>query len=299
MNKSMLEYLIVWGNEVIGAYELLSAEKRYMKLSNNVRILSRRKTNSEIVSFFSSRAIIYRQIKIFSGFFIAFLILMTYIISGSIFFTFSISVLLVVAYKMISTLVKDERRHSSMWDNEFRFLQFLKLNKSTVFNAANFEDIIEVDSEEEEVFEERLSFEEECKLFLKQENKFNTMEMNFVIKLFSITVKDDIPSGLKKVRMKPEDCIRFIKARIIENSDEDLQISLLKGDKNHVKALIYQFFDLSYQLYGSKKKGQAKRYSNIYLKSFDLFDKEDFSNFSGNMAMDYSKAIKKYMAIED
>lgn len=80
---------------------------------------------------------------------------------------------------------------------------------------------------------------------------------------------------------------------------EILLIKLTKGDKNHVKALIHCFFNYSHELYGEKKHGQAKKYADLYLKSFDVFNSVDYTNFSDNLALDYSKDIKDYGIINE
>src|SRR5690606_42024101 len=129
---------------------------------------------------------------------------------------------------------------------------------------------------------------------------FKKMDMLVVIINFLITAIDySIPENLQKVTMQTEYFIRIIKARLIDNSNQILLIKLTKAHKNHVKALIHCFFNYSHELYGEKKHGQAKKYADLYLKSFDVFDRVDYTNFSDNLALDYSKDIKDYLRIKD
>lgn len=299
MNKIRLQYILTLVNEGIGAYELVPRHKRYVKLSQSLKLMSIYMSDRQILSFYKKRRVIYKQIKAFTGFFLLFLVLMSYILSGSWFLAFSVSLILLVIYGVIAICVQAERKFSYLWDDSELFSYFIKLNHSAVFEPENFDVIVKAD-DESEMGEEKLSFEDECHLLSKQKNKFNKMDMQVVINYFKITVIDNsIPENLQKVTMQPEDFIRFIKARFIDNSNEILLIKLTKGDKNHVKALIHCFFNYSHELYGEKKHGQAKKYADLYLKSFDVFDRVDYTNFSDNLALDYSKDIKDYLRMKD
>lgn len=298
MKISKLRYILTLANESIGAYELVPRSKRYLKLSQSLKVMSNYMTDSQILSFYTNRSVIYKQIKVFTGFFISFLVLMGYILTGSWFFALSIALTLLVMYGFIAIFVKAERKYSDLWDDRELFSNFIKLNQSAVFEPENFDVIVNADNESEMV-EEGLSFEDECNLLSKQENKFNKMDMRAVVNFFKITVIDSgCPNELQKVAMQPEDLIRFIKTRFIDNSDDKLHIKLINGDKSHVKALFHRFYTYSNQYYGEKKKSQAKRYSDLYLNSFDLFDKVDYSNFSDALALDYSRDIKEFLRID-
>lgn len=298
MKISRLRYIFTLVNEGIGAYELVPRHKRYLKLSQSLKVMSNYMSDSQIISFYRDRSVIYRQIKVFTGFFIAFLVFMGYILSESWFFTLSITLILLVFYGVIAIFVKAERNYCDLWNDRELFSNFIKLNQSTVFDPESFDVIVKVDGESAMV-DEKLSFEDECHLLSRQKNKFNRMDMQAVINFFKITVIDSgCPKELQKVTMQPEDLIRFIKTRFIDNSNESLQITLISGDKSHVKALFHCFYTFSCEFYGEKKKSQAKRYSDLYLKSFDLFDKVDYSNFSDALALDYSRDIKKFLRID-
>lgn len=299
MIKIRLQYILTLVNESIGAYELLPRPKRYIKLSHSLKCMSIYMSDRQILSFYKKRRVIYRQIKVFTGFFLLFLVLMSYILSGSWFLAFSISLIFLALYGVIVVCVQAERKFSYLWDDNELFSYFIKLNDSAVFEPENFDVILRPDHESLMV-EEKLSFEDECHLLSKQKNKFNNMDIQVVINYFKIAVIDNkIPENLQKVTMQPEDLIRFIKTRFIDNSNEMLLIKLTRGDKNHVKALIHCFFNYSHEFYGEKKHGQAKKYADLYLKSFDIFDRVDYTNFSDNLALDYSKDIKEYLKIKD
>lgn len=298
MRNSRVHFILTFIHESIGGYELLSSEKRYFRLSQTLKILSLYLTDLEILSFYEGRSDIYKQIKAFAGFFITFLILMVYLLTGSWFLTISTSLILLIPYGFIVAVLKAERKFSYLWDDRELFSSFIKLSQSTVFEPENFDVIVKADNESKMV-EKRLSFEDECNLLSKQENKFNKMDMQAVVSFFKITVIDSgCPKELQKVTMQSDDLIRFIKTRFIDNSDDKLHIKLINGDKSHVKALFHRFYTYSNQYYGEKKKSQAKRYSDLYLNSFDLFDKVDYSNFSDALALDYSRDIKEFLRID-
>lgn len=298
MKISILRYILTLANESIGAYELVPRNKRYLKLSQSLKVMSNYMTDRQILSFYTDRSVIYKQIKVFTGFFISFLIFMSYILTGYWLFALSIALILLVMYGFIAVFVKAERKYSDLWDDRELFSNFIKLNQSAVFDPESFDVIVKADDESAMV-EEKLSFEDECHLLSKQENKFNKMDMQAVVNFFKITVTDDrFPKELQKVTIQPEDFIRFIKTRFIDNSNEALQITLISGDKSHVKALFHCFYTFSCEFYGEKKKSQAKRYSDLYLNSFDLFDKVDYSNFSDALALDYSNSIKDFFKIK-
>lgn len=295
MNKIRVKYIMTIISEAIGAYELLSAEKRYLKLSQSLKILSVYKDDAQIITFYKARSTLYRQIKLFTGFFVTFLILVLYIISESLFLTIFFALVLLTLYGFIAVLVVAEKKYSCLWDDRETFMNFIKLNKSKVFEPQHFDEIINLQAEMYQV-EQKLSFEDECNLLSRQKNAFNEMDMQAVVSFFRITVIDsNVPENLQKVTMLPEDFVSFIKARFVDNSDTVLQIKLISGDKSHVKALFHCFYTYNCEFYGEKKKSQAKRYSELYLNSFDLFDKVDYSNFSENLALDYSKSIKAYL----
>lgn len=298
MNNLWSHYSMIILGEIIGAKEFLSKENRYRSLSRNLKILSERKTDEEIIVFFKKRAIIYKQIKVFSGFFVSFLILMSYTLSGSFLFTLGVSLVLLVVYGVLAVTIKAERNYSYLWDNETLFLHFIKLNKSSVFVPQNFDELNPLNSKVD-VVEDTLSFEEECMLLSKQKNAFNGLEMEVVIRFFKIMVLDDSqPDQLQKVIIRSEDFIRFIKARFIDNSDEYLHIKLERGDKSHIKALVHKFYTFGCEFYGQRKKGEAKQYIDLYLLSFSIFDKQDYTNFNDGLALDYSQAISQYLNID-
>ncbi len=298
MKISRLRYIFTLVNEGIGAYELVPRHKRYLKLSQSLKVMSNYMSVHQIISFYRDRSVIYKQIKVFAGFFIAFLVFMGYILSGSWFFALSIALILLVFYGVIAIFVKAERNYCHLWDDRELFSNFIKLNHSTVFDPESFDVIVKAEVESAMV-DEKLSFEDECHLLSRQKNKFNNMDMQAVINFFKITLIDSgCPKELQEVTMDPVDFIRFIKARFIDNSNEALKIKLTNGDKNHVKTLIHCFFNYSYEFYGVKKHGHAKKYSDLYLKSFDIFDKMDYSNFSENLALDYSNYIKDFFKMK-
>src|SRR5690606_25418373 len=101
-----------------------------------------------------------------------------------------------------------------------------------------------------------------------------------VISFFRVMIADDaLPDNLQKVQLSKADFVRFIQARFINNSDELLDIELVKGDKNHVKVLFHVFYSYCTDYLGELKMSKASLYSKLYLYSFKLFQKLDYSNF--------------------
>src|SRR5690606_41934816 len=106
-------------------------------------------SDRQILSFYKKRRVIYKQIKAFTGFFLLFLVLMSYILPGSWFLAFSVSLILLVIYGVIAICVLAERKFSYLCDDSELFSYFIKLNHSAVFDFANFVIIVKADDESE------------------------------------------------------------------------------------------------------------------------------------------------------
>lgn len=68
MNKIRLQYILTLVNEGIGSYELVPRHKRYVKLSQSLKLMSIYMSDRQILSFYKKRRVIYKQIKAFTGF---------------------------------------------------------------------------------------------------------------------------------------------------------------------------------------------------------------------------------------
>ncbi len=297
MNAIWNSYPMVIAREIIGAKETLSKHKRYAALSKSVEILSRRMTDTEIIRFYRKRSMLYRQVKIFSGYMAVFIVIMSYLMSGSFFVTLAFTACVLFIYGCIAAIVNAERKHSHIWDNRILFSEFIKLNKSEVFNPTKFDDYV-AESTTEPIFD-KVDFENELEMLAKEKNNFNSLEIKEVISFFRVMIADDaLPDNLQKVQLSKADFVRFIQARFINNSDELLDIELVKGDKNHVKVLFHVFYSYCTDYLGELKMSKASLYSKLYLYSFKLFQKLDYSNFKEQLARDYSNDLRRFFKMD-
>ncbi|PRY52632.1 hypothetical protein B0I27_10598 [Arcticibacter pallidicorallinus] len=296
MKKLLNSYPLVLFGETIGSKETLSKGVRYKLLSLCLKVLSTVKTDEEIWEFYQWRKNVYKNIRLFTVFMIFFLLIMTYILSSSLIAAVSAGFVFLLVYGFIAATVKVERKYAYLWDDKDLFMEFLKLNKSELFNPEEFDQHVRRDKVE--LKKNELDFDEELLILKNQTNTFNSVPMENVIQYFDIMRENtDHPEKLKQVQISDKDFIRFIKARFVDNSKIHLDIAHIKGNKSSIKALFYNFYVLSTTLYGEAKTDTQPSYVELYLYSFSEFDKLNYSNFSDALtepALAFRKAIRDF-----
>jgi hypothetical protein len=296
MKKLLNSYPLVLLGETIGSKETLSKGVRYKLLSLCLKVLSTVKTDEEIWEFYQWRKNGYKNIRLFTVFMIVFLLIMSYILFGSLIVTISAGMVSLVVYVFIAATVKVERNYAYLWDDKALFMEFLKLNKSELFNPEKFDQ--HVGRDKVKLKKNELDFYEELLILKNQTNAFNSVPMENVIQYFDIMRENtDYPEKLKQVQISDKDFIRFIKARFVDNSKTLLNIAHIKGNKSSIKALFYNFYVFSTTLYGEAKTDTQPSYVELYLYSFREFDKLNYSNFSDGLtdsAIAFRKAIREF-----
>jgi hypothetical protein len=296
MKKLLNSYPLVLLGETIGSKETLSKGVRYKLLSLCLKVFSTVKTDEEIWEFYQWRKNGYKNIRSFTVFMIVFLLIMSYILFGTLIVTISAGMVFLVVYGFIAATVKVERNYAYLWDDKALFMEFLKLNKSELFNSEKFDQHVRRDKVE--LKKNELDFHEELLILKTQTNTFNSVPMENVIQYFDIMRENtDHPENLKQVQISDKDFIRFIKARFVDNSKAFLNIAHIKGNKSSIKTLFYNFYVLSTTLYGEAKTDTQPRYVELYLYSFREFDKLNYSNFSDGLtesAYAFRKAIRDF-----
>lgn len=295
MKNTLNSYTMMWLGEAMGAKELLSREKRYLNLSQSFKVLATNKTDEEIWDFYQWRKNSYKSIRLFTSFLLTFFIIMAFILTGDGIVVFSVGLPLLIVYGFIAVTVKPERKYAYLWDNKTLFMEFLKFNRTESFNPKNFDQYLEVNKDAEVHLEPNI--QDELQILNNETNKFNSVKMESVISFFAVMRENsDFPVELKCVQIADADFIRFIKARFVDNSDDELNIELIQGDKSHIKALFHNFYIYSTTYNGETKKGTAKRYMGLYLYSFQVFEKLDYTNFSDGLpkTLDFTSEIKRF-----
>lgn len=296
MKRILNSYPLVLFGETIGAKETLSEKNRYKLLSICLKVLSTVKSDEEIWEFYQWRKNGYKNIRLFTSFMLVFLLIMTYILSGSLILTISVGFAFLVVYGFIAASVKVERTYAYLWDDKTLFMKFLKLNRSELFNPEKFDQLVR--REKVEPKKSELDFQEELSILKTESNAFNSVPMEMVIRYFDIMRENaDYPQELKCVQISDKDFMRFIKARFVDNSKDSLNIAHIKGNKSNIKALFYNFYLLSTSHYGEPKTDNQPTYIELYLHSFKEFEKSNYNNFSDGLtvsALAFSKAIQGF-----
>jgi hypothetical protein len=297
MKRFINSYPMVLLGEAIGGKETLTKEKRYIHLSQSFKVFSSNKSDEGIWDFYQTRRDYYKNIRIFTSFILAFLIIMSFVLSNSFIIAISVFFVSLIVYGFIGLSIKAERNYKYLWDDKSLFMEFLKLNRTETFNPINFDQYVELNKDK--VVHQEPSFEEELRILKSETNRFNSLKMETVIDFFDIMRENSTNSKIfKKVQISDIDFIRFIKERFVNNSNSQLNIKMVKGDKNHIKTLFYNFYALSTQCYKEPKKNKAHLFMDLYLKSFSIFEKADYTNFKRRFAPKYSEQIQKFFNID-
>lgn len=293
MKKKVSWYPLVLLGEILGVKETLGKEMRYDYLSHSLKVFSSKKTDEEIWEFYQWRRECYKNAKLFAVFILLFLAVMSYVLGDSFFFTFGASCFFLLVYGVVAIGVKPERKYAYLWDDKTLFMEFLKWNKAEFFEAEKFEQYINLD--QVTIVKNEPDFYESIQILKNKENAFNSVPLKEVIRFFDVMRKNsDHSEELKRVQISDEDFIRFIKARFVDKSTAELNIELSEGDKSHIKVLFYNFYVYSTKYFGEPKKGKAKSYMELYLYSFKLFEKIDYTNFNDGFALDFSSAVQRF-----
>ena len=297
MTKLFYSFSLVLLGEAIGAKETLNKENRYIHLSKSFRVLSSKKSDEEIWDFYQWRKRGYNNIRLFLSFIFGFFTIIAYVMSNSWIIAVSAGLVFLILYGAVSVIVKAERRYRSLWDDKATFMEFLKLNKSDLFDPIRFDQYLEFKKPKQLQYEPDFN---ELLLMLKNEtNRFNSVGIERVLEFFDIMRENaQHPEELKCVQISDKDFISIMQARFVDNSNVRLDIELIKGDKSHIKALFYNFYVYSTKYNGEAKKGKAEGYSDLYLHSFRLFEQLDYTNFNDRLAWDFGQAIKSYNKME-
>lgn len=301
MKISRLRYILTLVNEGIGAYELVPRPKRYLKLSQSLKVMSNYMSDNQILSFYKGRSVIYKQIKVFTGFFIVYLVFMGYILSGSWFLALSITLILLVMYGAIVIFVTAERKYSDLWDDRVLFSDFLELNQSAVFDPESFDVIVKADDDNTKV-EEKLSFDRNMKLLIAKRNNFNQVPMDFVVTYFDFFRRNSKCKieELKKVKLTDEQYLRFINELIVERNEICLDFTLPKGvKKEFVRSVFHKFYtynlpfaeeyDISYN------EKAISNYVKLMSLTFQEFKVDKGDNFKPRKYEYYSGLLDDYI----
>lgn len=303
MKISRLRYIFTLVNEGIGAYELVPRHKRYLKLSQSLKVMSNYMSGHQIISFYRDRSVIYKQIKVFTGFFIAFLVFMGYILSGSWFFALSITLILLVFYGVITIFVKAERNYCDLWDDRELFSNFIKLNQSAVFDPESFDVIVKAE-DESAMADEKLSFEENMKLLIARRNNFNQVPIDFVVVYFDFFRRNSKCKikELKVVNLTDEQYIRFIKELIVERNEIYLDFILPKGVKmEFIRAVFHKFYTYNLNFAENFEVSHDEIATNNYIRlmsrTFKKFKNDKGINFKCRNYNLYSGLLDNYIEL--
>ena len=262
-------------------------------------------TDRQILSFYTDRSVVYKQIKVFTGFFISFLIFMSYILTGYWLFALSIALILLVMYGVIAVFVKAERKYSDLWDDRELFSNFIKLNQSVVFEPENFDVIVNADNESKMV-EEKLSFEKEMKLLIAKPNNFNQVPMDFVVTYFDFFRRNSKCKieELKVVKLTDEQYIRFIKELIVERNEIYLDYILPKNVKmEFIRAVFHKFYTYDLNFAGDYEVSYGQiatiNYIRLMSQTFKAFKDDKGINFKGRNYNLYSHLLDNYIALNN